>query len=503
MKNKLLRPILIICTVSCAVSGQCSPASAARAAEARALFSTAPSTDTTSPYHPTKHPDAQWFADAGFGLFIHWGIYSCREMNPSWCMLDNRFAPKYPRNIEVAEYYDLAKEFNPQNYNPDEWMLLAKSMGMTYVVMTTKHHDGYCLWPSEYGDYSTKNGADGRDLLKEYVDAARRHGLKVGFYFSPRDWGYNKHISGFPVAAQKFDSDNPKTLPFPEEDNLSEYLKWVDYTVGQLSELLTRYGQIDVLWFDGANWMGDVPNDEYGNKFRNWIYSLQPQIIINPRWGSVTNPDYTANASAGIRKIQQSAGDFATFESKWDHIIDSNQNEAVKEPIWFEFCDIWKSWGWGYTKEASSDADLQRMQRTLERLSTLRAFGGNYLLNIGPGPNGEIREDIKAEAKGLAPWIEQRKEAFWEIEPVKNWAEISAAPLTRQDDTLYVHLTGAELANLTDITIRTKKHPVSATALANPSLDVRYTVVEDGFRLNVSGECRDPLGDVIKIEMKP
>ena len=156
--------------------------------EARSLFEQAPTTDTTSPYHPTTHPGAQWFPEAGFGLFIHWGIHSCRELNPSWCMLDNRFAAKYPRNIEVDDYYALAKEFNPKNYNPDEWMKMAKSIGMTYAVITTKHHDGYCIWPSEYGDYNTKSGANGRDLIKEYVEAARKHGLKVGFYFSPRDW---------------------------------------------------------------------------------------------------------------------------------------------------------------------------------------------------------------------------------------------------------------------------------------------------------------------------
>lgn len=468
--------------------------------KARALFKTAPDTDISTPYQPTDHPGAQWFGEAGFGLFVHWGIYSCREMNPSWVMLHNRFGPKYPRDIEVDEYYALADEFNPEAYDPDVWMKMAKSMGMTYVVITTKHHDGYCLWPSAYGEYSTKNGAGGRDLIREYVDAARRHGLKVGFYYSPRDWGYNNHISGFPVPAQKFDSDNPQVLPFPEEENLARYQEWVDFTVGQLSELMTQYGQIDVLWFDGAHWMGEVPGNETGNRIRNWVYTLQPQIVINPRWGSVVNPDYSRHASAGIQKIQRTAGDFYTFESKWDHIVDPEHNLGVKEPIWFEFCDIWKSWGWGYEKENSPDADMARMQRTLERLSVLRAFGGNYLLNIGPGPNGEIRQDILSEAKELAPWMEKRKEAFFGVEPVKNWQEISDAPLTRKGDLLFVHLTGAELAGRTELSIKTGEDFSSAVVLGNPDLAVHLKKSGDVIRLQLEGASRSPLGEIIVLK---
>ena len=274
----------------------------------------------------------------------------------------------------------------------------------------------------------------------------------------------------------------------------------MDYTVGQLSELLTQYGQIDVLWFDGANWMGDVPNNEYGNKFRNWIYALQPQIVINPRWGSVTNPDYAANASAEIKKIQGSAGDFYTFESKWDHIVDSKHNEGVKEPIWFEFCDIWKSWSWGYVKAESDQPDLKRMQRTLERLSTLRAFGGNYLLNIGPGPDGEIREDIVAEAKQLAPWIEARKEAFFGIEPVKNWTDLCEAPLTRRGSTTYVHLTGEKLQGVTVLTLRTAQTPSKVELLGGSSTAVGFSKESDGIRLSIGSDGRNPLGEIVVVE---
>lgn len=471
--------------------------------EARAKFAAASSEEATSPYHPTTDPGAQWFPEAGFGLFMHWGMYSVNENRPSWGVLHNRFKQKTPRDIGLDEYYALAKKFNPQRYNPDEWMKLAKSLGMTYVVLTTKHHDGYCLWPSAYGDYNTKSGANGRDLLREYVDAARRHGLKVGFYYSPRDWGYNNHQSGFLVPMQKFDRDIPAEFPYPESQNKEEYLKWIDFTVGQLSELLTQYGPIDVLWFDGATWQGKgIPNNEYGNKIRNWIYSIQPQILLNPRWGEITNPDYAVNAGAEVKKIARSAGDFYTFESNWKHITDPHQNAGVYEPIWFEFCDIWKGWNWGYEKAQSDQPDWANMHRILDHLSTLRALGGNYLLNIGPSGDGEYRPDVKAEAAVLSAWIQPRKAAFFGITPVKQWEKISPAPLTCSEKTLYVHLTGEKLAVQEEVRLAVAQEPVAVRVLAKPDAKVAFKSDNGELRLTLPVATRDPLGEIIEIQFK-
>lgn len=494
MKN-LIR--VMLCCAVCAVSAQ-----AMKPAEARALFKDAATADTNTPYKPTSHPGAQWFPEAGFGLFIHWGMYSHAQVRPSWGILNNRFKQKFPRDIEVDEYYALAEKFNPQQYDPDSWMKLAKSLGMQYAVITTKHHDGYCLWPTEFGDYSTKNGANGRDLLKEYVDAARRHGLKVGFYFSPRDWGYNDHKGAFSVTMQKFDRDIPKEFPFPKKDNLKEYLKWIDFTVGQLSELLTQYGKIDVLWFDGANWAGQVPDNEYGNKVRNWIYQLQPQIVLNPRWGEVTNPDYDRNSSAELKKIASAAGDFYTFEANWKHIADPHLNAGVYEPIWFEFCDIWKGWSWGYEKPESKEADPARMHRTLERLSTLRAYGGNYLLNVGPDGDGLLREDIWAESEVLSKWLKPRLEAFIGVAPVKQWEKLGNVPMTRKGNTVYVHLTGESRAKLQTLALKLEAWPERATVLGQPEILVDAIRSEGKVLLSSSAGARDPLGGIIVLEFK-
>src|SRR5581483_11974790 len=135
----------------------------------------APMTNSTA---HTMHPDAQWYGDAGLGLFIHWGIASVKGINISWSMIEGLDGK--PMQITPNDYWAMAKNFNPTNYNPDKWLKAARDAGFTYAVLTTRHHEGFALWPSDYGDFSTKNYMGGRDLVKDYVEACRKNGLKVG-----------------------------------------------------------------------------------------------------------------------------------------------------------------------------------------------------------------------------------------------------------------------------------------------------------------------------------
>lgn len=468
--------------------------------DALALFEVSPKTQTTTPYNPTQHPEAQWFPDAKFGLFIHWGIYATKSLRPSWGILHNRFGKKFPRDISVEDYYELAKEFNPQHYDPDQWMKMAKSLGMKYAVLTTKHHDGYALWPSKYGKFNTKNGANGRDLVGEFVDAARRHGLKVGFYYSPRDWSYNDSKGAFSVPMQRFDRENPMEFQFPENQNKEEYLKWIDFTVGQLSELMTNYGKIDLMWFDGSYWQGDVPNSEYGNKVRNWLYKMQPQIVINPRWGTIINPDYELDKPESMKKLLNSTGDFYTFESKWNHITHPKHNAGVYEPIWFEFCDIWKGNTWGHSPTESNNPDIDRMHRILERFSTLCALGGNYLLNVGPDGQGRLRNDITEEAILLSTWIQSHKAAFFDAQHVKNWEQISPVPLTISDKTIYVHLTGKVNSVLREFRIQSKLKPVAVSLLSKPNVSVSFFSDDEAINIQLPKGQYNPLGEIVAIQ---
>ena len=180
------------------------------------------------------------------------GIDSVAGIQPSWAMIKDYPAGGDPNFHPPEKYYALADKFDPKNYDPDKWMAAARKAGFTYAVLTAKHHDGYALWPTKYGDMNTRRYLGGRDLLRPYVEACRKHGLKVGFYFSPTDW----HYPGYPI--NDVDFDYTKRLKFSAvkdpEQNQRNFEKFYAYTIGQLRELLTQYGRIDILWFDGISW---------------------------------------------------------------------------------------------------------------------------------------------------------------------------------------------------------------------------------------------------------
>jgi alpha-L-fucosidase len=405
--------------------------------EAKALFYKTMSTNYNTPLSPSKDTGAQWFPKAGFGLFIHWGIHSVVPINPSWSMIKNCFKQKRPAKVPMEEYYKLAEKFNPQHYDPNKWLAMAKSIGMQYAVLTTKHHDGYAMWPSKYGEYNTQIYMNGRDLVKDYVAACRKYGLKVGFYYSPRDWGYNHHKSNFSAPMCGFDHLAKSEMIFKGDECQKEYLKWVDYTVGQLSELLTQYGRVDVLWFDGGVWKGAKGADVYEKRIRNWIYKLQPGIVINPRWGGAPiNPDYKNHkVDSHTKKLARSIGDFLTFEQKFDAIHE--RSEVLYTKAWFEYCRTWYG-HWGYAPAASDKPKIETIQKILCQLAILRAFGGNMLLNVGPSKDGELRPDIYSEAAILAKWMQKNRESLIGTTPVKTWEKHAARPLTENGKNLYL-----------------------------------------------------------------
>ena len=211
---------------------------------------------------PNPAPGAQWFPDASLGLFMHWGIHSVVGAQPSWDMITGY---RYGGRVAPPErYYALAERFNPQHYDPNKFLKAAKEAGFTYAV--------------KYG-IGTKQYMNGRDLLKDYVEACRANGLKVGFYYSPRDWHYPgaMHPREFDVATR--DSLPPITDSIA---NRKEFEQFFGYVMAQLEELVTNYGKIDVLWFDGMSWRGE--SKMYTEQIYAWVRSLQPDIVINDRW---------------------------------------------------------------------------------------------------------------------------------------------------------------------------------------------------------------------------
>src|SRR4051812_12780722 len=348
----------------------------------------------------TQHPDAQWFGDAGLGLFLHWGICSTKAMNISWPMIPGRpLGAKHitdlaereriikeadwnlngkPNSITPNEYWAMAKDFNPQNYDPQKWCKAAKDAGFVYVVLTARHHDGFALWPSKYGNFSTKNYMGGRDLIKEYVQACRDNGLKVGLYYSGPDWYFDREYMNFMYGGgaknnpemPKLDADlKPRTTqpdPAAKKQHQEDYAALVK---GQVEELLTHYGKIDVLWFDGKP---NIPNASEVITAEH-IRQLQPGIVINPRL--------------------HGHGDYITYER-------SLKTDKVAIG-WAEFCNTWQS-NWSHT-----DTPFKSDAYVLGQLAKSRSLGVNYLLGIGPKADGGLSEGAYKNMAIVAGWMKR------------------------------------------------------------------------------------------------
>jgi alpha-L-fucosidase len=369
-------------------------------------------TDTRNAVFPNPDENARWFGNGNFGLFMHWGPSNIAGAQPSWAMIKYYPYGYEERFSDPENYFKLAKQFNPQKWDPDAICKAAKEAGMTYVVLTTKHHDGFALWPSKYGNYNIGTFFPGVDLLKPYVEACRKYGLKVGFYFSPRDW----HFPDYPVGDQNFNyRTRGKYAVVSNEVNSERYDRWLSFTIGQLKELLTNYGEIDVLWFDGFYWPGKE-EEAHTDALYNWIRSLQPGIVVNDRWYKVRNPDSEEEEAV--------KGDFATVEWKEPENVMSR---------WWEFCTSWgRSWGYSKLRFDAKEA--------LRQLVLARSLGGNFLLNIGPSGEGLPPEGFYPYMTELAAWIGPDKEALFgkDVTPAPN---VTANVMTtRKDGILCLHI---------------------------------------------------------------
>ena len=317
----------------------------------------------------------RWWHEAKFGMFIHFGLYSLIGRH-EWVM--------EMEGIPVAEYEKLAERFNPKPNAAREWARLAKRAGMRYMVMTTKHHEGFCLFDTEFTDYCAPKRACGRDLVAEFVEAARAEGLRVGFYYSLMDW---HHPDGARCA----------------EDEAARK-RFVNYIHGQVRELMTNYGKIDILWYD-VPWPLDAEGWESA-KMNRMVRELQPDIIINNRSGL---PE-----------------DFSTPEQ---HVRAEGAGRA------WEACMTMND-SWGYHK---ADDNWKTPKQILRYLITCARDGGNYLLNIGPKPDGSVPEESVRILNAVGEWMDKYGFTIYGAEPC-DVKRSCFANFTRKGNTLYVHV---------------------------------------------------------------
>ena len=307
-------------------------------------------------------PGSQWYPKAGLGLFIHWGISSVDGyLDLSWGM--RKGFPYSPRICTPEEYFALAKYFHPLHFDPEKWIVAAKEAGCRYCVFTTRHHDTFAMWPTAFGDFSTRTYLDGRDFVGGYVEACRRHGMRVGLYYSPPDWRTTSEYLPHGGWHEDRTAQIPKTL--------KEY----EYAIvrGQVEELLTRYGKIDLIWFDGS-WQHIMTED--------FIRSFQPDIVIG-------------------------RGDDTNFASTECEIPTDEQYHEKFEGSWWEFCGQLNNY-WGYTKE--DETQVQPLSALTKWYASIRSRGGNFLINVGPDPNGEFTQLEYRRLKEFGEYVRQHPE---------------------------------------------------------------------------------------------
>lgn len=317
----------------------------------------------------------QWWHEARFGMFIHFGLYSVLGRH-EWAMEDE--------GIPVHEYEQLAKQFNPTPNAAGAWAKLAKQAGQKYMVMTSKHHEGFCNFDTKLTNYCAPKQAAGRDLLREYVEAARSEGLRFGFYYSLMDW---HHPDGARCAT---DEDARK--------------RFVEYTHGLVREIMTNYGKVDVLWYD-VDWPLDAKgwDSEQVNKM---VFELQPDIIVNNRNGI--------------------PGDFSTPEQE---IVAAKSGRA------WESCMTMND-SWGFQR---ADDNWKSPKTVVRNLIDCSHDGGNYLLNIGPRGDGSIPDDSVRILTEVGRWMSRNSATIYGSDPCRVGSS-NFAGFTRKGNTLYMHV---------------------------------------------------------------
>lgn len=358
-----------------------------------------------------------WWTNDRFGMFIHWGLYALPARH-EWVKKNERLT-----NEQYQKYFD---HFNPDLYNPKEWAKKAKGAGMKYVVLTTKHHEGFCLFDSKYTDYKATNTPCGKDLIKEYVEALRAEGLKIGFYYSLIDW-HHPHFT--------IDRVHPQSASSPEQYNelnkgrdMSVYR---EYLHNQVRELLTNYGKIDVLWLDfsypGENGKGH--DDWDSKKLLKMVRELQPGILINDRL------------------------DLKEYEDGWDFTT-PEQFKVAKWPevngkrVPWETCQTF-SGSWGYYRDEYTWKDTKQL---LVLLIESVSKGGNLLLNVGPTARGVFDERANSALESMGEWMKYNNRSIYGCtEAPSEFKAPDHSLLTYNPATnrLYIHLLDYPLQNYT------------------------------------------------------
>ena len=391
-----------------------------------------------------------WWREAKFGMFIHWGVYAVPARSGEWIM--------HSEKTPVAKYKEYAKDFNPVKYDPVAWAQLAKDAGMRYMVITAKHHDGFALFPS---DATTWDIADAspyqKDLLGPLTMAAREKGLKMGFYYSQaQDWN---HPGGAKARYNEGDGWDDA-----QKGDFDTYLKTI--ALPQTRELITRY-KPDIFWWDTPTWM----TKERAKPFADTIRQI-PGIITNNRLGG----GYAGDTSTPEQFVPVTG-----YPGDWETCMTIGNN-------------------WGYT--TSDMAKLKPASDLIRKLADICSKGGNFLLNVGPKPDGTIPDGMIERLRETGKWVHANAESIYGTK-AGPFSRLSWGCATRKGDKLYLHVFEWPRDGVLKVPLNNK--PAGAWLLAAPDKPLQVTAAENRISIHVPENAINPANTVVvlRIEGEP
>lgn len=426
----------------------------------------------------TRDERMAWWREARFGLFIHWGVYAVlggeydgRPINKAGEWIMNR------GKIPVAEYHKAARQFNPVKYNPEAWVKMAKDAGMKYIVITAKHHDGFALFESKASKWNIVDATPyGKDLLKPLAAACRKYGMKLGFYYSQaQDWNNPGGAVSRKVTSEGWANPDSASIdaytaahnghwdPAQTTDSMGGYIDKV--AVPQVRELLTNYGDVAVLWWDTPTGM----TDEYAQKLHN-LLALQPKIITNDR---LKRPDFPGDYKTPEQKIPK-PGELA---GDWETCMTMNGT-------------------WGFKK---NDHNWKTPTTLIHNLVDIASKGGNYLLNVGPTPEGEIPQPSIDALKVVGAWMKVNGEAIYDTKG-SPMGPLPWGRCTSKGSTLYFSVFDWPADG--KLTVPDVQGEVRKATLLAGGTTLQTEKAADGLVIHVPATAPDALASVIKVELK-
>jgi alpha-L-fucosidase len=411
------------------------------------------------------------FNEAKFGMFIHWGPYSLASVEASWPIM----TPPQSGGISETEYRALPQRFNPVQYDPRAWVKLAKAAGQRYMVFTSKHHDGFCMFDSAYSDYKITNTPYKKDVAAMLAEAAKAEGMPLGFYYSPPDMNHPGYR----------DTSKPSSANWNGEPARPEWPLYLDYMELQVRELLTRYGDIFVLWFDGLSNQGKYD----GHRFHKMIREMQPLALINNRIG--LTGDYVTPEQRLPKGIPRKGARVGNTDP-------NDQGLSLEAPTPEEF-QPWETCmtingTWAYNKH---DRRFKSTTELIRALIDAASKGGNFLLNVGPAPEGTIQPEFVERLLAMGEWLKVNGDSIYgtTFGPLQGW---TAGRTTAKGKTVYVHVFDWPGASLQVRGLRAKVRSVTALAAKTP---LKFRQAGDVITIDTAGVTPDPHATVLALTL--